>query len=200
MLRRKRCRLDEYPRFSQSLILRRRRNLQRDRSQGDTRNRPMSSSSVFCCSEDDLKEAVERSGTAVAFPLCLVLAGEPHRFGQERASSPLGVHQRQTLAPGALIRRATLQATAIADAALRVWSRCCVQVRRIHGYRQEAGMSKSSKTPHHGSASCCAVCGGKFGLIRYYCWRTALCSRKCVDRFRVRREADHRWLRWLRSA
>lgn len=61
-------------------------------------------------------------------------------------------------------------------------------------------MGKSSKNPHHGSAGCCAVCGGKFGLIRYYCWRTALCSRKRVARFRVRREADHRWLRWLRAA
>ncbi|SDH32940.1 hypothetical protein SAMN05216338_100855 [Bradyrhizobium sp. Rc2d] len=40
----------------------------------------------------------------------------------------------------------------------------------------------------------CAVCGGKFGLIRYYSWRTALCSKKCVDRFRTRRERDRRWL------
>jgi hypothetical protein len=38
------------------------------------------------------------------------------------------------------------------------------------------------------------VCGGKFGLIRYYSWRTALCSKKCVDRFRTRRERDRRWL------
>ena len=40
----------------------------------------------------------------------------------------------------------------------------------------------------------CAVCGGKFGLIRYYSWRTALCSRRCLDRFRARRERDRRWL------
>jgi hypothetical protein len=44
------------------------------------------------------------------------------------------------------------------------------------------------------SANGCAVCGGKFGLIRYYSWRTALCSKKCVDRFRTRRERDRRWL------
>lgn len=40
----------------------------------------------------------------------------------------------------------------------------------------------------------CAVCGGKFGLIRYYSWCTALCSKKCVDRFRARRERDRQWL------
>jgi hypothetical protein len=38
------------------------------------------------------------------------------------------------------------------------------------------------------------MCGGKFGLIRYYSWRTALCSKKCVDGFRTRRERDRRWL------
>jgi hypothetical protein len=40
----------------------------------------------------------------------------------------------------------------------------------------------------------CAICQGRFGLIRYYSWRTALCSRKCADRFRVRREDDRRFL------
>lgn len=44
---------------------------------------------------------------------------------------------------------------------------------------------------------CCAVCGGRFGLIRHYWWRTALCSKKCVDRFNARREADQKWLRRL---
>ncbi|MFK4382733.1 hypothetical protein ACVWYQ_001151 [Bradyrhizobium sp. USDA 3397] len=44
------------------------------------------------------------------------------------------------------------------------------------------------------SGNGCAVCGGKFGLIRYYSWRTALCSKKCVDRFRTRSERDRRWL------
>lgn len=61
-------------------------------------------------------------------------------------------------------------------------------------------MHNSSHTSHHGSERCCAICAGKFGLIRYYCWRTALCSKKCVDRFRARREADQKWLRWLRAA
>ena len=43
----------------------------------------------------------------------------------------------------------------------------------------------------------CAVCDGKFGLVRYYSWRTPLCSRKCVDRFRARRQSDRNWMGWL---
>ena len=46
----------------------------------------------------------------------------------------------------------------------------------------------------HGKSARCAVCDGKFGLVRHYSWRTALCSRKCVDRFRARREGDSNWL------
>ena len=46
----------------------------------------------------------------------------------------------------------------------------------------------------------CAVCEGKFGLVRYYWWRTPLCSKKCVDRFRTRRANDRNWLSWLRIA
>lgn len=42
-----------------------------------------------------------------------------------------------------------------------------------------------------GKARRCAVCEGKFGLVRHYSWRTPLCSRKCVDRFKARRESDH---------
>jgi len=61
-------------------------------------------------------------------------------------------------------------------------------------------MRNSSHSSHHRSPKCCAICGGRFGLIRYYCWRTALCSKKCVDRFKVRQEADHKWLRWLLAA
>jgi len=30
-----------------------------------------------------------------------------------------------------------------------------------------------------------AVCGGKFGLVRHYAWRTVLCSKKCCDRFNM---------------
>ncbi|RZN23836.1 hypothetical protein CWO89_28120 [Bradyrhizobium sp. Leo170] len=55
-------------------------------------------------------------------------------------------------------------------------------------------MGDSSQCSHQPAAKCCAVCGGKFGLIRYYSWRTALCSRKCLDRFKARRERDRRWL------
>jgi hypothetical protein len=39
-------------------------------------------------------------------------------------------------------------------------------------------------------AALCAVCDGKFGLLRHYSWRTQFCSRKCVDRFRTRKESD----------
>jgi hypothetical protein len=45
----------------------------------------------------------------------------------------------------------------------------------------------------------CTVCDGKFGLVRYYSWRTPLCSRKCVDRFRSRRDSYRNWV-WLQSA
>jgi len=51
-----------------------------------------------------------------------------------------------------------------------------------------------------GRAKRCAVCEGKFGLVRHYSWRTALCSRKCVDRFRARRQSDHNWMGWLQIA
>jgi hypothetical protein len=40
----------------------------------------------------------------------------------------------------------------------------------------------------------CAICDGRFGLLRHYSWRTALCSKKCVDRFKPREENDRRWL------
>lgn len=45
------------------------------------------------------------------------------------------------------------------------------------------------------SVKCCAMCGRRFGLIRYYHWRTALCSKKCVVRFKERQQAYHSWLR-----
>jgi hypothetical protein len=43
-------------------------------------------------------------------------------------------------------------------------------------------------------ANHCAVCGRKFGLIRHYSWRTALCSSKCKDHLKSRRDNDRRWL------
>jgi hypothetical protein len=58
-------------------------------------------------------------------------------------------------------------------------------------------MATSSEVLRHGKATRCAVCGGKFGLIRHYSWRTSLCSKRCVDRFRARRESDCNWVGWL---
>lgn len=46
----------------------------------------------------------------------------------------------------------------------------------------------------------CAVCEGKFGLVRHYSWRTPLCSRKCVDRFKAHRQSDHNWMDWFKIA
>ena len=54
-----------------------------------------------------------------------------------------------------------------------------------------------SQSPRSGKR--CAVCDGKFGLIRHYSWRTPLCSKKCVDRFKARWQSD-KWLPWLRAA
>jgi len=46
------------------------------------------------------------------------------------------------------------------------------------------------------AAKRCAICG----LIRRYSWRTALCSKKCAERFKARREDDRKWLRRLQAA
>jgi hypothetical protein len=46
----------------------------------------------------------------------------------------------------------------------------------------------------------CAICNGQFGLIRHYAWQKAVCSKKCADRFRARREDDRKWLRRLQAA
>jgi len=59
-------------------------------------------------------------------------------------------------------------------------------------------MSHSSETL--GRTARCAVCDGKFGLVRHYSWRTQLCSKKCIDRFRARRASDYNWLPWLQNA
>jgi hypothetical protein len=53
-------------------------------------------------------------------------------------------------------------------------------------------MSTCSENLRSGKARC-ALCDGKFGLVRYYSWRTPLCSRKCVDRFRSRRDSYYNW-------
>jgi hypothetical protein len=58
----------------------------------------------------------------------------------------------------------------------------------------------NSKSPRSGRAARCAVCDGKFGLVRYHSRRAPLCSKKCVDRFRARRASDWNWLPWLQIA
>jgi hypothetical protein len=55
---------------------------------------------------------------------------------------------------------------------------------------------------HHwnGAAKRCAICDRPFGLARHYVCRTALCSSKCTDRFRLRRDEDRRWLHQAQMA
>ena len=55
-------------------------------------------------------------------------------------------------------------------------------------------MPNCSESLRSGRAARCAVCDGKFGLVRYHSRRNSLCSRKCVDRFRTRRASDFNWL------
>jgi len=40
----------------------------------------------------------------------------------------------------------------------------------------------------------CSICGRPFGLIRHYSWRTPLCSKTCVERFKARQKTDRSWL------
>jgi hypothetical protein len=61
-------------------------------------------------------------------------------------------------------------------------------------------MPTCTKSLRQGKATRCAVCDGKFGLIRHYSWRTPLCSKKCVDRFRARWASDCNWVGWLQVA
>jgi hypothetical protein len=61
-------------------------------------------------------------------------------------------------------------------------------------------MRNNPKFPRAGAVKRCPICDGKFGLVRRYSWRTALCSRKCADHFRARQECDRRWLCWLQPA
>ena len=51
-----------------------------------------------------------------------------------------------------------------------------------------------------GAAKRCASCDGKFGLVRHYGWQTAVCSRKCSERFKARGEGDRKWLGRLQAA
>jgi hypothetical protein len=61
-------------------------------------------------------------------------------------------------------------------------------------------MFNSPQYLQHGAAQRCAICDGKFGLVRYYTWRTALCSKKCADRLKARQEGDRNWVRRLQAA
>ena len=65
---------------------------------------------------------------------------------------------------------------------------------------QEASMRNIAQYHWNGTAKRCAICDGRFGLARHYVCRTALCSRKCADRFRIRRDDDRRWLHHAQAA
>jgi hypothetical protein len=54
---------------------------------------------------------------------------------------------------------------------------------------------RSSPQYRYDTAKRCAICDGKFGLIRHYSWRTALCSKKYTNCFKARQEDDRTWLR-----
>jgi hypothetical protein len=61
-------------------------------------------------------------------------------------------------------------------------------------------MLNTSHQHQHDPGKRCAICDRKFGLIRYYSWRTALCSKKCVNHFKARRDIDDKWLWRFRAA
>ena len=61
-------------------------------------------------------------------------------------------------------------------------------------------MPNCSESYRSDKATRCAVCDGKFGLVRHYSWRTPLCSGKCVDRLKARRQSDGNWMGWLQIA
>jgi hypothetical protein len=56
------------------------------------------------------------------------------------------------------------------------------------------GLPNCSESLGSGRAARCAACDGKFDLVRHYSWRTPLCSRKCVDRFKACQESYWNWL------
>jgi hypothetical protein len=61
-------------------------------------------------------------------------------------------------------------------------------------------MPNSSEVLGNRRATRCTVCDGKFGLVHYFSWQTPLCSKKCVERFRARRESDSNWVGWHQLA
>jgi hypothetical protein len=58
-------------------------------------------------------------------------------------------------------------------------------------------MLKSSHDPRRTNGQRCAVCRGKFGLVRHYTRGTGVCSRKCRGRLRMRQS---NYIKWLFSA
>ena len=65
--------------------------------------------------------------------------------------------------------------------------------RRTTRDREETEMLDQPQHLQHSPSKRCALCDGPFGLVRYYSWRNALCSKKCVDRFKARQKDDLRW-------
>ena len=55
-------------------------------------------------------------------------------------------------------------------------------------------MVNYAQSPRSGRVTRCAVCDGKFGLVRHRSWRTQFCSKKCFDLFRARRQSDLYWI------
>lgn len=55
-------------------------------------------------------------------------------------------------------------------------------------------MTESAQQLRGGPSNHCAVCGGKFGLVRHYSWRTAFCSQRCKHHFKSRRDGNRKWL------
>lgn len=61
-------------------------------------------------------------------------------------------------------------------------------------------MFNNSQHRHDAAAKRGPIRNGRFGLIRHRSWKTALCSKRCLERFKARREADRKWLSWSRAA
>jgi hypothetical protein len=51
-------------------------------------------------------------------------------------------------------------------------------------------MVNSDPQIRNGAGKRCAFCDGRFGLIRHHSGRVALCSKKCAERYKARREND----------
>jgi hypothetical protein len=55
-------------------------------------------------------------------------------------------------------------------------------------------MPNRCETLKPGTTNRCVICNGRFGLVRYYSWRTPFCSKCCVERFRARRTSHRDWV------